>query len=78
VVGIVSRPMLTKSMLSEVLRAHEADKNTRNDFENPEDGKFEKSVDGLLYAVDNGQRKLVVPQGKLRQALVHGANDPLV
>jgi hypothetical protein len=27
-------------MLSEVLRAYKADKNTRKDFENPEDGKF--------------------------------------
>ena len=31
-----------------------------------------------MYAVDNGQRKLVVPQGKLRQALMHGAHDALV
>ena len=38
----------------------------------------EKSVEGLLYAVDNGQGKLVVPQGKLRQALMHGAHDALV
>jgi hypothetical protein len=54
VVGTVSRPMLTKYMLSEVLRAYKADKNTRKDFENPEDGRFEKSANGLLYAVDNG------------------------
>jgi hypothetical protein len=54
VVGSVSRPMLTKSMLSEVLMAYKADKDTRNDFENPEDGRFGKSADGLLYAVDNG------------------------
>ena len=78
VVGTVSRPMLSKSMVSELLRAYKADKNTRKDFENPEDGRFEKSVEGLLYAVDNGQRKLVVPQGKLRQALMHGAHDALV
>jgi Integrase zinc binding domain len=78
VVGAISRPMLTKSMFSEVLRAYKADKNTRKDFENPEDAKFEKSVDGLLYAVDNGQRKLVVPQGELRQALMHKAHDALV
>jgi RNase H-like domain found in reverse transcriptase len=61
VVGTVSRPMLTKSMLSEVLMAQKADKNTRKDFENPEDGRFEKSADGLLYAMNNGQRRLVVP-----------------
>ena len=78
VVGTVSRPMLSKSMVSELLRAYKTDKNTRKDFENPEDGRFEKSVEGLLYAVDNGQRKLVVPQGKLRQALMHGAHDALV
>jgi Integrase zinc binding domain len=78
VVGSVSSPMLTKSMFSEVLRAYKAYKDTRNDFENPEDGRFEKSADGLLYAVDNGQRRLVVPQGKLRQALMHGGNDALV
>jgi hypothetical protein len=78
VVGTVSRPMLTKSMLSEVLRAYKADRNTRKDFENPEEGRFEKSEDGLLYAVDNGQQRLVVPQGKLRKALMHGAHDALV
>jgi hypothetical protein len=78
VVGSVSRPMLTKAMLSEVLRAYKADKNTRKDLENPEEGRFEKSADGLLYAVENGERMLVVPQGKLRQALMHGAHDALV
>jgi Integrase zinc binding domain len=31
-----------------------------------------------LYAVDNVQRKLVVPQGKLRQAFLNGAHDALV
>jgi hypothetical protein len=65
VVGTVSRKMLNNSMVSELLKAYTTDKNTWTDFENPEDGRFEKSVDGLLYAVDNGQRKLVVPQGKL-------------
>jgi hypothetical protein len=61
VVGTVSRPMLTKSMLTEVLRAYKAARNTRKDFQNPEDGRFEKSADGLLYAVDDGQRRLFVP-----------------
>jgi hypothetical protein len=37
-----------------------------------------KSVDGLLYAVDNGQRKLLVPQCKLRKSLMHGLHDALV
>jgi hypothetical protein len=78
VVGIVSRPMLSEYILSEVLRAYKADKNTRKDFENPKEGRFERSADGLLYAVDNRQRKLVLPQGKLRQALMHGAHDALV
>jgi hypothetical protein len=50
----------------------------RKDFENPENGRFEKSVEGLLYAMDNGQRKLAVSQGKLRQALMHAAHDALV
>jgi hypothetical protein len=59
VVGTVSRPMLTKSMLSELLRAYKADKHTRKDFENPEDDRFQKSVDGLSYAVDNGKWKLL-------------------
>jgi hypothetical protein len=45
-VGTVSRPMLTKSMLAELRRAYNADKNTRKDFGNPEHGKFEKAVDG--------------------------------
>jgi hypothetical protein len=31
-----------------------------------------------LYAVENGQKRLVVPQGKLRQALMHGAHDALL
>jgi Integrase zinc binding domain len=31
-----------------------------------------------LYEADYGQRKLAVPQGKLRQALMHGAHDALV
>jgi hypothetical protein len=61
VVVTVSRPMLTKSMLSDELGAYKADKNIRKYFENPEDGRFEKSSDGLLYAVDNGQRRFVVP-----------------
>jgi Integrase zinc binding domain len=78
VVGTVSRPILRKSMVSELLRAYKVDKNTRKDFENPEDGRFEKLVDGLLDAVDNGQRNLIVPQGKLRQALMHSAHEALV
>jgi hypothetical protein len=31
-----------------------------------------------MYAVENGQRMLVVPQGYLRQSLMHGAHDDLV
>jgi Integrase zinc binding domain len=31
-----------------------------------------------MYAVENGQKRLVVPQGKIRQALMHGAHDALV
>ena len=65
-VGTVSRPMLSKSMVSDLLRAYKADKETRKDFENPEVGRFEKSLDGLLYAVYIGKRRLVVPQGGLR------------
>jgi hypothetical protein len=41
VVETVSRPMITKSMLSEMVMTYTADKNTRKDFENPEDGRFE-------------------------------------
>jgi hypothetical protein len=78
VVGTVSRPMLTKPMLSKVLRAYKANKNTRKNFENPEDGRFEKSIDGLLYAVETGQRKMVMPQGKLQEAVMHGAHEALV
>jgi Integrase zinc binding domain len=78
VVGTVSRSMLSESMVSELQRAYKADKNTRKVFENPEEGKLEKSVEGLLYAVDKGQLKLVVPQCKLIQALMHGAHDALV
>jgi hypothetical protein len=39
---VSSRPMLSKSMVSESLRAYKADKNTRKDFENPKYGRFEK------------------------------------
>jgi hypothetical protein len=78
VVGTVSRPMLSESMVSELLRAYKADKDISKDFENPEIERFEKSLDGIFYAGENGQKRLVVPQGKLRQALIHGAHDALV
>jgi hypothetical protein len=78
VVGTVSRPMLSKSMVSDLLRAYMADKDIGKDFENPEVGRFEKSLDGILFAVEHGQKRLAVPQGKLRQALMHGAHDALV
>jgi hypothetical protein len=47
-VGTVSRPMLNKSMVSELLRAYNADKLIRKYFENPEVRRFEKSLDGIL------------------------------
>jgi hypothetical protein len=78
VVGTVGRPMLSKSMVSDFLRAYKADKAISKDLENPEVGRFEKSLDGILYAVGNGQNRLVVPQGKLRQFLMHGGHDALV
>jgi hypothetical protein len=78
VVGTVSRPMFSKYMVSDLLRTYKTDKDISKDFKNPEVGRFEKSLDGILYAVENGQKKLVVPQGKLRQALMHGAHDALV
>jgi hypothetical protein len=64
--------------VSELLRAYKADKATSKEFENPEVGRFEKSLDGILYAVENGKKRIVVPQGKLRKALMHGAHDALV
>jgi hypothetical protein len=42
VVGTVSRPMLSKSMESDLLRAYKADKAISKDFENPEAGQFKK------------------------------------
>jgi Integrase zinc binding domain len=78
VVGTVSRPMLSKSMVSDLLRAYMADKAISKDFENPEEGRFEKSLDGILHAVENGKKRLVVPQGMLRKALMHGAHDALL
>jgi hypothetical protein len=78
VMGTVSRPMRSKSLVSESLRAYKAEKAISKDFENPEVGQFEKSLDGIFYAVKNGQKRLVVPQGKQRQALIHGAHDALV
>jgi hypothetical protein len=40
--------------------------------------RFEKSLDMIFYAVENGKKRLVLPQGKLRQALLYGAHDALV
>jgi hypothetical protein len=48
VVGTVSRPMLSNSMVSDLLRAYKADKAITNDFKNPEVGRFEKSLDGIF------------------------------
>jgi RNase H-like domain found in reverse transcriptase/Integrase zinc binding domain len=78
VVGTLSRPILSKYVVSDLLREYKVDEAIRKDLENPEEGRFEKSLDGILYAVINGQKRLVVPQGKLRQALMHGAHDALV
>jgi hypothetical protein len=49
----VSRPMPSKSMVSDLIRAYMADKAISKDFENPEVGEFEKSLNGILYAVEN-------------------------
>jgi Integrase zinc binding domain len=76
--GTVIRPMLSKSMVSDLQRAYKADKATSKNFENTEAGLFEKSLDGILYSVENGQKRLVVAQSNLRQALMHGAHDALV
>jgi hypothetical protein len=78
VVGTVCRPMLSKSIVSDLLMAYKADKEISKDFENPEVGRFEKSLDRTFYMGENVQKRLVVPQGKLRQALMHGAHDALV
>jgi hypothetical protein len=78
VVGTVSRSMLSKYMVSDLPRAYMADKAISKNFENPEEGRLENSLDGILYAVENGKKRLVVPQGNLRQALMHGAHDGLV
>jgi hypothetical protein len=51
VVGTVSRPKFSKSMVSDLLRAYKADTAISKDFEHPVEGRFEKSVDGILYAV---------------------------
>jgi hypothetical protein len=56
VVGTVSRPILSKSIVSDLLRAYMADKDSSKDFENPEVGRFEKSVNGILYAVEMEKR----------------------
>jgi hypothetical protein len=61
VVGTVRRSILGKSMVSCLLRTYRADKAIRKDFKNPEVSRFEKSLDGILYAAENGQKMLVVP-----------------
>jgi hypothetical protein len=48
--------MLSMSMVSDLLRAYRADKDISKDFENPEVGRFEKSLDGILYAVEMDKR----------------------
>jgi hypothetical protein len=78
VVGTVNSTMRSKFVVSDLLRAYMTHKAIRKYFENPEEGRFENSLDGILYAVENGQKRLAVPQGKLRQALMHGAHDALV
>jgi hypothetical protein len=70
--------MLSKSIVSDLLLAYKADKEIRKCFENPEVGRLEKSFDGILYAVENGQRRFVVPQGSLQQALMNGPHYDLV
>jgi hypothetical protein len=72
--GTINRPIISKSMMSDLPRACKADREIRKS-KNPEVGRFEKSLDVILYAVENENRRLVVPQGKLRQALMHGAHD---
>jgi hypothetical protein len=114
VMGTVSRPMLTRTMVRDLVREYESensacrgaggsentDKGMQDiqktdkglqvtektdkdlqDIENTDNGLqgIEKTDDGLQYRIDsNGVRKLVVPQGKLRQALMHDAHDAIV
>jgi Integrase zinc binding domain/RNase H-like domain found in reverse transcriptase len=78
VLGTVSRPMLTRAMIQELTIAYQNDEHTKESFNDPKDGVVEKTDDGLLYESDGGVRKLIVPQGKLRQALVHEAHDSVV
>jgi hypothetical protein len=56
VMRMVSRPMLSKSMVSGLQRAYKLDKSIRKDFENPEEGRFEKSLEGfcMRWKNDNG------------------------
>jgi hypothetical protein len=51
VVGTVSRPMLSKFMVSDLLRTYKEDNEVRKEFKNPEERRFEKSLNGILYAV---------------------------
>jgi hypothetical protein len=48
VMRTVSSPMLSKSMVSDLPRAYKVDKSIRKDFENPEGGRFEKSLEGFF------------------------------
>jgi hypothetical protein len=52
VVVTVSRPMLSNSTVSDLLRAYKADKAIRKDFKNPEVERFEKSLE-LIYEREN-------------------------
>jgi hypothetical protein len=78
VLGTVSRPMLTRNMMKDLKQAYEEDTSTLKEFREPSEGITEKTEDGLLYVLENGTRKLLVPQGKLRQALMHEAHDSIV
>ena len=75
VVVTVSRPMFSKSMVLDMSRAYKADKVIREDFTNPEVGRFEVVVRwdfacGRQWATDVDDSE--------RQALLYGVHDNLV
>jgi hypothetical protein len=48
---VLSRPMPSTSMVSKLLSTYKEDKEVRKELKNPEVRRFEKSLDGILYAV---------------------------
>ena len=76
--GTISRPIVTPKLIKEFVQAYESDESLAQLYAEPPEGQYEKNEDGLLMDISSEGRKLVVPQGKLRQTIMHDAHDSIV